>query len=75
MQKEELESLPMELLTKVLKELECTDVLRVRQVRCLIFSRSLFQPHCLADQPTALRGLQIPRSLAPPVPGVRYLFA
>ncbi|KIJ94421.1 hypothetical protein K443DRAFT_362209 [Laccaria amethystina LaAM-08-1] len=30
-QKEELESLPMELLTKVLKELECTDVLRVRQ--------------------------------------------
>jgi hypothetical protein len=61
----------MELLTKVLKELECTDVLRVRQVRRLIYSRFLFQPHYLVDQPTASRGVQIPASLAPPVPGVR----
>lgn len=44
MQKEELESLPMELLTKVLKELECADVLRVRQVLVSFLAIFYFNP-------------------------------
>ena len=44
MEKEELVFLPMELLTKVLKELECADVLRVRQVRRLFIAVLYFNP-------------------------------